>query len=136
MTTPALNRPVDVLASYIRTRDQRIAKDHPWNKTPLLDYFIELLKRGQVRVGGRATCGTYTDPSWKVFRAWNEVVRKARQIGIEIAEENIKQPNAWATKAGGFWEEREYSTPINDSLREALELPRNPRQLPRGEVAA
>jgi hypothetical protein len=128
------------LSAYIGTRDRRIAKEQPWNTTPLLDYFKEMLAKGSVRVGGRATCGSYADPTWRAFRAWNEVVSKARKLGIAVAEEHIKHKNAWATKAGGFWDEREYHTSPNPALRDALalELPRNPRQLPaiaKGEKA-
>ena len=112
----------DVLAAYprlsafIATRDRRIAKKQPWSPTRLRDLFHELLVRGVVIVGGRATCGTSTDPTWIEFTAWNEVVRKARGAGFDIAEIPIKHGNGWATKAGGFWNENEYrlaATPKN-----------------------
>lgn len=50
------------LASYIATRDKRIAKLQPWSPTPLSDLFHELLARGTVKVGGRATCGPVSAP--------------------------------------------------------------------------
>ena len=96
------------LANYIATRDRATAKEQPWNKTPLRDAFDKMIKDGSVVMGGRATAGSYTDPTWKVFSRWNEVVRKARGVGIDIQETDIKQANAWATKAGGFWNESEY----------------------------
>jgi hypothetical protein len=96
------------LATYIATRDKRIAKEQPWNRTELADAFAELCKGGAVKMGGRATCGTSVDPTWRVLVMWKEVVRKARSYGYVITEEPIKQGNSWATKAGGFWEESEY----------------------------
>lgn len=96
------------LEDYIATRDRRIAKSQPWSPTPLLDAFRELLTRGSVKVGGRASCGGSVDPTWAIFTAWNEVVRKARSLGYAIAEQDIKHGNGWATVAGGFWNEREY----------------------------
>ena len=98
----------DRLAKFIATRDKRIAKSQPWDSTPIADAFAELLARGLVKVGGRATCGTSVDPTWKIYCAWGEVVKKARQLGYAITVEPIKQGNGWATKAGGFWEENEY----------------------------
>jgi hypothetical protein len=97
------------LVSYIATRDKRIAKTRAWSPTPLMDAFHELITRGVVRVGGRASCGGAVDPTWVIFTSWNEVVRKARQLGYQITEANIKQRNAWATRGGGFWDENEYS---------------------------
>jgi hypothetical protein len=96
------------LEKYIATRDRRIAKDQPWSPTPLLDEFRQLLSKGEVRVGGRATCGTYRDPSWLIFTSWNEVVRKAVALGYVIEVSPIKHGNGWATKAGGFWNENDY----------------------------
>lgn len=97
------------LLKYIATRDARIAKAQPWSPTPLLDEFKKLCAGQAIRVGGRATCGSYVDPTWKVFCAWREVIAKARKLGYEIHEKNIKHGNRWATKAGGFWDEYEYS---------------------------
>lgn len=97
------------LASFIATRDKRIAKDQPWSPMPLAQTFRELLAKGAVKVGGRATCGTKTDPTWKIYRLWGEVVRKARTMGYVITESDIKHGNGWATKAGGFWDETEYT---------------------------
>ena len=105
------------LQSYIATRDKAMAKDTPWSPTPLADLFSELVSRGTVRMGGRATCGSSTDPTWKAFTKWNEVVSKARKLGIAIEEQPIKHGNGWATKAGGFWDEREYRiVSSNDEL--------------------
>lgn len=103
------------LRKFVATRDARIAKTQPWSTTPLADYLHVLLAKGVVRVGGRATCGTYTDPTWKIFGAWNEVVRKARKLGYAISETDIPQPNAWATKAGGFWNESEYRIEVRNA---------------------
>ena len=97
------------LASFIETRDRRIAKSRPWTPTPLNDAFHEMITTGVVRVGGRSTCGNSVDPTWVIYILWNEVVRKARQLGFAIKERDIKQSNAWATKAGGWWHETEYS---------------------------
>lgn len=94
------------LAKFITTRDRRVAKK--WSPTPISEIFNELLARGVVRVGGRATCGTSVDPTWVEFCAWKEVVVKARKMGYQITETPIKHGNGWATKCGGFWEENEY----------------------------
>jgi hypothetical protein len=96
------------LLSFIATRDKRVAKDRPWDSTPLLNAFNELLAKGSVRMGGRTTCGNYADPTWRVYSAWNEVVRKARSLGFAIEEVSVKHGNGWATKAGGFWDEADY----------------------------
>jgi hypothetical protein len=96
------------LVKYIATRDKRLAKDKPWSPTSLADTFSELMKSGAVKVGGRATCGTSVDSTWREFSMWNEVVRKARSLGYVITEEPIKHGNGWATKNGGFWNENEY----------------------------
>jgi len=96
------------LLGFIATRDKRIAKDRPWSPTPLIDAFAELVAKGVVTMGGRVTCGGAPDPTWKVLQAWKEVVRKARTFGYEIVEEPVKHGNAWATKAGGFWNESKY----------------------------
>ena len=96
------------LQSFIATRDRRCLKASGWNPSEISTPFHELLKFGRVTVGGRATCGSSADPSWVRFCAWREVVKKARQLGYEIDETNIPQKNAWATKAGGFWDECEY----------------------------
>lgn len=97
------------LKSYISTRDQKLAKDTPWSPTPLADNFEKLLTYGAVVVGGRATCGTKRDPTWTAYCLWRQVVSKAISLGYPIKSQDIKQGNAWATKAGGFWEESLYS---------------------------
>jgi len=120
-----MSAPFDVLAAhprlvaFIATRDNRIAKKQPWSPTPLSDLFHELLARGTVKVGGRASCGSTVDPTWVMFTSWGEVVRKARAAGFQIEEESIKHGNGWATKAGGFWNENEYrltATPEDSSV--------------------
>lgn len=98
-----------VLRKYIATRDRRIAKDSPWSPTTLMDTFHNLVARGEVTVGGRATCGSYRDPSWTVYILWREVVQKAKTVGYDIQEETIKHGNGWATKAGGFWDEKRFT---------------------------
>jgi len=95
------------LLSYIATRDRRLEKSH--SAMRLLNDFERLMKFGHVTVGGRASCGSGTDPSWTYYTMWHEIVRKARGLGMKIYERPIKQTNAWATKCGGFWHEEEYS---------------------------
>lgn len=97
------------LLGFVATRDRRIFKLRPWNPTPIGDYLRELIAKGRVVVGGRASCGGKVDQSWLIFAAWNEVVEKARRLGWIIRATNVPQKNAWASKAGGFWDEREYS---------------------------
>ena len=96
------------LRSFIATRDRRAAKDTPWSPTPLSAHFGDLTAGKTVKVGGRASCGGRVDPTWTAFTLWGEVVRKARALGYQIEETNIKHGNGWATKGGGFWDEREY----------------------------
>ena len=95
------------LASFIETRDRKIAKFWDHSPTHNADLFTQLLKRGSVLVGGRSSCGC-TDPSMSALRLWNEVVSKARKHGFEIVEHDRPQTNAWATASGGFWNESEY----------------------------
>ena len=107
------------LAAFIATRDRRIAKKQPWSPSPLRDLFNELLARGTVVVGGRASCGSHVDPTWVAFTSWNEVVRKACATGFSIEVTPIKHGNGWATKARGFWNENEYrlaATPEHSSV--------------------
>jgi Asp-tRNA(Asn)/Glu-tRNA(Gln) amidotransferase A subunit family amidase len=96
------------LQSFMATRDNRLSKSLGYPPSEITESFRRLLEYGSVRVGGRASCGSGSHPSWKVFQAWNEVVRKARQLGYAIEETDLKQKNGWATNNGGFWEEREY----------------------------
>jgi hypothetical protein len=138
---------VDVLAShpkltsFIATRDRRIAKKQPWSPTPLRDLFTEMLKNGCVKVGGRATCGISVDPTWTIFTSWGEVVRKARAEGFAIAEASIKHGNAWATKAGGFWNESEYTLasvtqPEYAEVLPTIAPPLSPEQMAEGDYTA
>jgi hypothetical protein len=97
------------LAKYIETRDNRIMKKYfHVSEPPLKAMFVQLLTRGRVVCGGRASCGSAVDPSWVEFTSWNEVVSKAKSLGYKIAVTPIKHGNGWATKAGGFWNENEY----------------------------
>lgn len=96
------------LSSYIATRDRRIAKLRGYDLSPMHKSFAQLLERGCVNVGGRASCGSPVDPTWVELMCWNEIVRKARRLGYAIEEISLKQDNAWATKSGGFWQESEY----------------------------
>lgn len=95
------------LEKYIATRDRRM-KD-PISKTPIAELFGQLLKYGKVEVGGRASCGNTVDPTWLLFTAWNEVVRKAKSLGYEISEERVKHANGSPTRSGGFWNSNIYT---------------------------
>jgi hypothetical protein len=98
-----------VLEKYIATRDKKIMASSSIEFTPPLnDYFQELLTKGSVIVGGRASCGSGADPTWKKFTAWNEVVRKAQKLGYSITVKNRLQKNGSPTRSGGFWNENEY----------------------------
>jgi hypothetical protein len=98
------------LEKYIATRDKKInAKSYCPIGNPLQEAFTQLLDKGEITLGGRSTCGTYLDPTWTRFTLWNEVVKKAQSLGYEISVEPIKQKNAYATVAGGFWHENKYS---------------------------
>jgi hypothetical protein len=110
LETLALDIP-PALAKFIATRDRRIEKVSGWNDSAISNSFRHLLQFGEVIVGGRASCGGRPDPTWVQLCAWNEVIRKARAMGFDIKEESIKQGNAWATKAGGFWSESRYTIP-------------------------
>lgn len=96
------------LASYIATRDRKIAAFWPHAPNHLREMFGELMTRGVVRVGGRSSCGG-SDHTMTALRLWNEVVRKARTLGYDIKEVDCgSQRNEWATRGGGFWNESEY----------------------------
>ena len=110
MSTPVL----DKLRSFIDTRDRRIAKASGYPCAPLTQHFDRILDGQTVCVGGRASCGGKVDPSWVEFTAWNEVVRKARQLGLDIKQVPIKHGNGWATKARGFWDENDYQLATRD----------------------
>lgn len=94
------------LDKYIATRDKKM-KGHV-SSTPLLDQFKELEKWGKVEVGGRASCGSSVDPTWKFFTAWNEIVLKAGTLGYEISVTRVKHDNGSPTRAGGFWNSNVY----------------------------
>lgn len=94
------------LQSYIATRDKRMK--NPLTSTPLREQFDELVKRGEVEVGGRASCGGSVDPTWSFFTAWNEVMRKAATLGYQIEITPVKHANKSPTMAGGFWNSNIY----------------------------
>ena len=94
------------LEKYIATRDKRM--NNPVTATPLLEKFNDLVKRGEVEVGGRASCGGATDPTWLFFTAWNEIVRKASDSNYSIEITPIKHANKSPTMAGGFWQSNIY----------------------------
>jgi len=94
------------LEKYIATRDKRMK--NPVSSTPLREQFEELVKRGQVEVGGRASCGGAVDPTWAFFTAWNEIVRKGLSLGYEIEISPVKHANKSPTMAGGFWNSNIY----------------------------
>jgi hypothetical protein len=96
------------LDGFIFTRDKRAAKSAGYAKAPHSENFARLVAGQQVVVGGRATCGSKLDPTWAEFTAWKEIVHKARSLGFVIEETPVKHGNAWATKAGGFWDENQY----------------------------
>ena len=96
------------LAKYMQTRDRRIHALYKFNATPITGMFERLMQGQVIRLGGRASCGGKVDSSWVEYTAWNEVIRKACSMGIQITTTPIKQGNAWATKCGGFWEENDY----------------------------
>lgn len=97
------------LLKYIATRDARVTKVAPWRKAPLLELFHRLLTHGAVTHGGRSTCGTSVDHTWTEFTAFGEIIRKAQKMGYAITVTRIKQSGSWATKAGGWWHENEYT---------------------------
>lgn len=94
------------LEKYIATRDKRMK--NPITSTPLRKQFDELLERGTVEVGGRASCGSKVDPTWLFFTAWNEIVRKAGSLGYAIEITPVKHANKSPTMAGGFWQSNIY----------------------------
>ena len=100
------------LAKFIAVRDKRIHKLCPWKDDAISEKMTELITRGVIRVGGRATCGSSIDPTWKEYCAWNEVVAKANKSGFKIEVIGIKHGNSWATKSGGFWDENEYKISV------------------------
>lgn len=109
--TKIADRKIDIhpkLETYIATRDKRISKYRPYDRTHIRDLFECLLEKGEVTVGCRSTCGR-TDTTMHVYRAWNEVVRKARALGYQITEEPVRGiGNGWATLSGGYWSETVY----------------------------
>lgn len=95
------------LESYIATRDKRMK--NPLTSTPLRKQFDELVERGKVEVGGRASCGGAVDPTWLFFTAWNEIIRKAVTLGYMIETAPVKHANKSPTMAGGFWNSNIYT---------------------------
>ena len=89
------------LEKYIATRDKK--QKNPISITPLREQFDELLSRGKVEVGGRSSCGSGVDPTWLLFTAWNEIVKKANTIGFLISVTSVKHGNKSPTMAVGYW---------------------------------
>ena len=107
MQTTNNNETPMALLSYIATRDKRSALFD--GDRPISDAWNRLINGQIVLFGGRATCGAgAADRSWVAFCAWNEVVRKAQKMGVNISVTKRKVDNGWATKARGFWHENEY----------------------------
>lgn len=96
------------LQAYIATRDRRIARDQPWSPTPLADYMRDLQRNGAITVGGLTGSGGSPNPSWIEFRLWGEIVKKARALGMQIEETEMKHKNGSPTRNGGWWDSREY----------------------------
>ncbi len=94
------------LEKFIATRDKR-QKD-PVSDSPLRERFEELLSRKRIEVGGRSSCGGSVDPTWRLFTAWNEIVKKANSIGLAITITPVKHGNKSPTMAGGFWHSNIY----------------------------
>lgn len=111
-TTPLEPVKAAKLDSYVATRERRVANAYGYPSGALRDNFRRLVAGQTVRVGGRATCGARIDPTWVELCAWKEIVRKARALGLVITETPIKHGNGWATKAGGFWDENDYTLEI------------------------
>lgn len=95
------------LEKYIATRDKRMK--NPLSATPLREQFQELQLRGEVEVGGRASCGSGVDPTWLFFTAWNEIVSKAKSLGYDIDSTAVKHANGSPTRSGGFWNSNIYT---------------------------
>src|SRR5690606_23163548 len=96
------------LETYIATRDKRISKYWPHDRTHIRNLFVRLLETGAVTVGGRSTCGG-SDRTMSAYRAWNVVAGKAGALGYQNTEEQVRGVgNSWATRGGGFWDETEY----------------------------
>lgn len=93
------------LEKYIATRDKNL---NSWETSPLKNKFEQLLSEGFIEVGGRSTCGSSLDPTWKSFIFWNEIIKKANSLGYEITVDPVKHGNGWATKNGGFWHSNTY----------------------------
>ena len=73
--------------------------------TPVSDAILELLKKRQVTIGFRESCGC-TDSTAKEYGMFNEVIIRLRKEGFKIKEgQGVKQKNKSPTSAGGFWRE-------------------------------
>ena len=97
------------LTSYIATRDKALHKKGHFQADALTRNWQQLEKFGTVEVGGRASCGGKPDLSWVEFCAWQEIVKKAQQLGIAITVTRKIFGNGWATKAQGFWDANVYT---------------------------
>ena len=96
------------LEKYIQTRDRMLHKKGHFQADALTRSWQKLMQFGQIEVGGRASCGGAPDLSWVEFTAWQEIVRKAQGLGVDITVIPVKSGNGWATKARGFWDANVY----------------------------
>ena len=96
------------LQSYIRTRDNRLEKAGCWKKSPLQESWDALLNNKRLVKGGRTSCGKGTDITWTEFCFFNEIVRKANDIGYNIKVTSVTCKNSSPSRSGGFWNENLY----------------------------
>lgn len=88
--------------------DERLGAKAGYTIKDMSSALETIFRFGHVEIGWRESCGK-TDVTMVAFREWKKIVSALRKIGFEIAEENIKHGNAWATKCGGFWSSIRYS---------------------------
>jgi hypothetical protein len=94
------------LERFIFTRDKRLsAKNKGHTDHQLRDLFDNLLRRGQINVGGRSSNGY--DASWDVYINFIQIVNKANESGFVIKVEKVDVINKWS--AGGYWQENKFS---------------------------
>ena len=86
----------------VERSDARIGKTVGYASADLAYNLSVLNKTGSVEVGWRACCGC-RDVTAKIYAEWIKVVKSLRRDGNTITVEPVKHKNAWATKAGGFW---------------------------------
>ena len=105
------------LYEFIAVRDRKLVKAGHWHSNELKKTFDSLIQFGSINVGGRASCGPKVDATWRIYVMWKEVIKKAQALGFHIEVESIKQKNAYATIAGGFWQEDKYI--LKQDMKEA-----------------